>query len=115
MPPPNFQTPPVASGSGAGRGHAAVSLHAGMVPQRSTTDVDMVLHIETTMSWARGTQLLQQRGYTLQIPTNPMGAAHRFVRDHDVIDALITDHMALNCTRTSPTRGSRMRSGRRPR
>lgn len=70
------------------------ALHVGMIPQRSTTDVDIVLHIETTMSWARTTQALQQCGYRLQAPNNPKGPSHRFVRGGDVIDVLIADHAA---------------------
>ncbi|GGG71674.1 hypothetical protein GCM10011374_40500 [Kocuria dechangensis] len=70
------------------------ALHAGMIPQRSTTDVDIVLHIETTMSWARTTQALHQCGYRLQVPNNPKGPSHRFVHDGDVIDVLIADHVA---------------------
>lgn len=70
------------------------ALHAGMIPQRSTTDVDIVVHIETTMSWARTTQALHQCGYRLQRPNNPKAPSHRFVRDGDVIDVLIADHVA---------------------
>lgn len=70
------------------------AFHAGMIPQRSTTDVDIVLHIETTMSWARTTRTLHQCGYRLQAPNNPKSPSHRFVRDGDVIDVLIADHVA---------------------
>jgi hypothetical protein len=53
-----------------------------------------VLHIETTTSWTRTTQALQQRGYQLRTPSNPKGPSHRFVRNQDIIDVLIADHVA---------------------
>lgn len=71
------------------------ALHAGMTPPRSTTDVDIVLHIETdSISWARTAQALQSSGFRLLRPNNDNNPLHRYVRGDDVVDVLIADHVA---------------------
>ena len=71
------------------------ALHAGMIPQRSTTDVDIVLHIETDrISWMRTREALHSVKFTLQRPNDRKGPLHRFVRTDDLVDVLIADHVA---------------------
>lgn len=71
------------------------ALHAGMVPQRSTVDVDIVLHIETDrITWVRTSEALLSAGFGLRQPHNVKAPLHRFARTHDVIDVLIADHVA---------------------
>jgi hypothetical protein len=71
------------------------ALHAEMTPQRSTTDVDIVLHIETDqISWVRTSEALRSVGFVLQPPNDRKGPLHRFVRTDDLVDVLIADHVA---------------------
>jgi hypothetical protein len=70
------------------------ALHAGIDPPRATVDVDIVLHIETHMSWAKTAQVLQSSGYRLQEPNDRKGVTHRYLRGPDMVDVLIADHAA---------------------
>lgn len=75
------------------------ALHAGQMPPRATTDVDMVLHIETDrISWAKTCEVLQSKSYALQEPHSRTGPVHRFLRQgdlgQDVVDVLIADHVS---------------------
>lgn len=77
-----------------------VQLHAAVanVPvTRPTTDVDLVLHVETgAVSGHEVSRTLSQLGYTLQLPLQASSPAHRFVRDLDgfkeTIDVMVADH-----------------------
>lgn len=81
-------------------------IHRGIGTVRPTTDIDMVLHIETTRGVAAETaRALESLGYTLMLPADPRTeTAHRFTRKNssidvtadagDVVDVLIADHPA---------------------
>jgi hypothetical protein len=81
-------------------------VHRGIDVVRATSDVDIVLHIETTRGVATSAaSALESLGYELAPPTDPrIEIAHRFRRDTatvdllgsapDVVDVLIADHAA---------------------
>ncbi|MGO1182999.1 MAG: hypothetical protein ACTHZ5_00380 [Micrococcaceae bacterium] len=77
-----------------------VQLHAiiaGLPVIRPTTDVDMILHVETgAISGSEITNALSSLGYTLQLPLPEKAVAHRFLRTTDgpqeVVDVMIADH-----------------------
>lgn len=69
--------------------------HAGLAIQRATTDVDMVLHIETgaiTFPDAKGA--LEGLGYEIQLPFAKGRPVHRFTRGDDRVDVMVADHLA---------------------
>lgn len=64
---------------------------------RLTTDVDVVLRMETgSVSGLEVTRTLNQLGDTLQAPLKDSSPAHRFVRHHEgmkeTIDVMVADH-----------------------
>ncbi|HJX78118.1 hypothetical protein [Glutamicibacter sp.] len=77
-----------------------VQLHAAIakVPViRPTTDVDLVLHVETgAVTGPEVSRELSQLGYELQLPLRKSSPAHRFVRYSDglteTIDVMVADH-----------------------
>lgn len=80
-------------------------IHRGIGTVRPTSDIDMVLHIETTCGVAaEAARTLESLGYNLLLQTGPRSeTAHRFLRADakgdavgggDVIDVLIADHPA---------------------
>ncbi|WP_205738256.1 hypothetical protein [Glutamicibacter sp. BW77] len=77
-----------------------VQLHAAIakVPvTRPTTDVDLVLHVETgAVSGPEVSRTLSQLGYELQLPLRKSSPAHRFIRYQDgfkeTIDVMVADH-----------------------
>lgn len=82
--------------------HAAV---AGLPVSRPTSDVDIILHIETgeaTTSAVSG--VLTTLGYELQKSMNHEAPAHRFLRGKDQIDVMVADHLA---PKTVPRLGGR--------
>ncbi|MCW4466313.1 hypothetical protein OK351_12475 [Glutamicibacter sp. MNS18] len=81
-------------------GGLMVQLHAVVanLPMiRPTTDVDVVLHVETgSVSGPEVTRTLNQLGYTLQTPLSTASPAHRFIRQREgmkeSIDVMVADH-----------------------
>lgn len=78
-------------------GGLMVQLHAfnaGITTTRPTTDVDMMLHIETMPGVvAEAARQLESLGYELVPPTNQRKpVVHRFTRGTAVVDILIADH-----------------------
>lgn len=70
--------------------HAAV---AGMEVTRPTSDVDIILHVETgSVTAAELTDTLRTLGYALQTPIDDDSPAHRFVRGTEQIDVMVADH-----------------------
>ncbi|MDT9592626.1 hypothetical protein RDV89_06090 [Nocardioides zeae] len=81
------------------------AFHHGIGEVRPTSDVDMVLHVETTRGVAgEAARALESLGYELQA-VDRSASAHRFVRgdaivdlaagrDDDVVDVLVADHAA---------------------
>lgn len=64
---------------------------------RPTTDMDMVLHVETgAISGPEITRALSSLGYQLQVPLHRKAIAHRFIRtvgeQEEVVDVMIADH-----------------------
>ncbi|MFD1376745.1 hypothetical protein ACFQ4U_10470 [Micrococcus antarcticus] len=81
-------------------GGLMVQLHAAIakVPAiRPTTDVDLVLHVETgAVSGPEVSHTLSQLGYELQLPLHKDSPAHRFIRQRDglkeTVDVMVADH-----------------------
>lgn len=72
--------------------HAA---HAGLAMERVTTDVDMVLHIETgAITFPAARDALEGLGYQIQLPLGRGNAVHRFTRGDDLVDVMVADHLA---------------------
>ena len=70
--------------------HAAV---AGMEVTRPTSDVDILLHVETgSLTAGELNETLRALGYTLQTSINDDAPAHRFVRGTEQIDVMVADH-----------------------
>lgn len=74
--------------------HAAV---ANLPMMRPTTDVDMLLHVETgAVSGPEATRALARLGYTLQMPLSDSSPAHRFIREREglseSIDVMVAEH-----------------------
>lgn len=74
--------------------HSAV---ANLPMMRPTTDVDVVLHVETgSISGPEVTRTLTQLGYVLQTPLSDSSPAHRFIRQREgmkeSIDVMVADH-----------------------
>lgn len=70
--------------------HAAV---AGMEVTRPTSDVDIILHVETgSVTAGELTETLRTLGYTLQTSLKDDAPAHRFVRGTEQIDVMVADH-----------------------
>jgi hypothetical protein len=71
------------------------SLLSGISIVRPTDDLDMLLHIEIATGLpAEAARQLGRLGYALQPPLSRKAPAHRFKRDHDVIDVMAADHAA---------------------
>ncbi|MDO5619137.1 hypothetical protein [Kocuria sp.] len=90
------------SGSWTLVGGLMVQLHAhctGIHPQRATTDVDLLLHVEIGMTWSNAKSALLPAGFQQQKSLYRNAAAHRFVRvraeggEHEVVDVMIADHV----------------------
>jgi len=79
-------------------GGLMVQLHAtaaGLPVSRATTDVDMVLHIETEATTAPKMQhALRALGYEIEHSLNKDEPAHRFLRGKQQVDVMIADHTA---------------------
>lgn len=75
-----------------------VQLHAtaaGLPISRPTTDVDMVLHIETEATSApKMKHALEALGYELKPSLDNKAPAHRFLRGDQQVDVMIADHTA---------------------
>lgn len=69
------------------------AVHAEVDIPRATVDVDMILHVETFMTWQRSAAVLGSLGFVLREPLARKGPAHRFLRGDDVIDVLVADHV----------------------
>ncbi len=76
------------------------ALRAGILPPRTTVDVDLLLHLETPSgSWPGVTRELGRVGYSLRRSLDTGTPSHRFVRvptnptgTHDQVDVLVADH-----------------------
>lgn len=69
--------------------------HAGLAIQRATTDVDMVLHIETgAITFPDARSALEGLGYEIHLPGRRRNPVHRFVRWDDRVDVMVADHLA---------------------
>lgn len=67
--------------------------HAGLAANRATTDIDMVLHIETgAITFPAARDSLESLNYKIQFPTGK-GPIHRFTRGDDVIDVMVADRL----------------------
>ncbi|MHA7269520.1 hypothetical protein [Arthrobacter sp. HLT1-20] len=79
-------------------GGLMVQLHAtaaGLPVSRATTDVDMVLHIETEATTAPKMQhALGALGYAIEQSLDKDAPAHRFLRGKQQVDVMIADHTA---------------------
>ncbi|WP_245933735.1 hypothetical protein [Arthrobacter livingstonensis] len=79
-------------------GGLMVQLHAtaaGLAITRPTSDVDIVLHIETgATTSAKVTHRLIRLGYHLELSLDANAVAHRFRRGDDQIEVMIADHPA---------------------
>ncbi|RBM02949.1 hypothetical protein C1H84_05870 [Glutamicibacter soli] len=77
-----------------------VQLHAAIanVPlNRPTTDVDLVLHVETgSVTGPEVSRTLSQLGYELQLPVHKDSPSHRFTRQRnglvETVDVMVADH-----------------------
>ncbi|MBB2997670.1 hypothetical protein [Paeniglutamicibacter cryotolerans] len=70
--------------------HAAV---AGMEVTRPTSDVDIILHVETgSVTASELNETLHTLGYSLQASIDNGAPAHRFVRGAEQIDVMVADH-----------------------
>lgn len=69
--------------------------HAGFAIQRATTDIDMVLHIETgIITFPDAKAALGGLGYEMQLPVGKNNPVHRFTRADDRVDVMVADHLA---------------------
>jgi hypothetical protein len=69
--------------------------HAGLDIQRATTDVDMILHIETgAITFPAAREALEGLRYELELPLGKDNPIHRFMRDDDRVDVMVADHLA---------------------
>lgn len=69
--------------------------HAGLAIQRVTTDIDMVLHIETgVITFPAARDALEGIGYEIQLPFARGNPVHRFTRGDDRVDVMVADHLA---------------------
>lgn len=79
-------------------GGLMVQLHAtaaGLPVSRATTDVDMVLHIETEATTApKMHHALRALGYEIEHSIDKDAPAHRFLRGNQQVDVMIADHTA---------------------
>lgn len=79
-------------------GGLMVQLHsarASLAVTRPTTDVDIVLHLETPATTVPQVQgVLAGMGYTLQTSIDPSAPAHRFVRGNEQVDVMVADRVA---------------------
>lgn len=71
------------------------ALRAGVPHQRATSDVDVLLHIETgATTYRSAARLLIQAGFEETRALHKDAAQHRFIRGREVIDVLVADHVA---------------------
>ncbi|WP_223934993.1 hypothetical protein [Arthrobacter sp. StoSoilB5] len=71
--------------------HSAV---AGLTVSRPTTDVDIVLHMETgAATMPRVASVLRSLGYVLMQSINGDSPAHRFLRGNEQLDVMVADHL----------------------
>jgi hypothetical protein len=69
--------------------------HAGLAIQRATTDIDMVLHIETgAITFPDAKYALEGLDYEMQLPLTKGSPVHRFTRGDDCVDVMVADHLA---------------------
>ena len=97
-------------------GGLMVQLHAtaaGLPVSRATTDVDMVLHIETEATTApKMQQALGALGYEIEHSIDKGAPAHRFLRGKQQVDVMIADHTApRNITRMAGREPFRIEGG----
>lgn len=72
--------------------HSAV---AGLTVSRPTTDVDIVLHVETgAAAMPAVTLVLRSLGYEFKASISRNTPAHRFVRGNEQIDVMVADHLS---------------------
>ncbi len=80
------------------RAHGSVACRpcrAGLAIQRTTRDIDMVLHIETgAITFPDARDALRGLGYEIQLPFGKRSPVHRFTRGGDVVDVMVADHLA---------------------
>jgi hypothetical protein len=70
--------------------HAAV---AGMEVTRPTSDVDIILHVETgSVTASEVSETFRELGYRLLTSINDDAPAHRFIRGTEQIDVMVADH-----------------------
>jgi hypothetical protein len=68
--------------------------HAGLAIERVTTDIDMVLHIETgAITFPAARDALEGLGYEIQFPVGRGNPIHRFTRGDDRVDVMVADHL----------------------
>lgn len=71
------------------------ALHAGLEPIRATTDIGLILHIETDRaSWRQVSRELEDLGYAVRRSLDAETPVHRFVRGVQIVDVLVADHVA---------------------
>lgn len=79
-------------------GGLMVQLHAvvaGVAFSRSTSDVDIVVHVETGATTLRSVERkLDDLGYVVSESVDAAAPAHRFIRGADQLDVMIADHVA---------------------
>jgi hypothetical protein len=69
--------------------------HAGLDIQRATTDVDMILHIDTgAITFPAAREALEGLGYGIELPLGKGNPVHRFTRGDDRVDVMVADHLA---------------------
>lgn len=68
--------------------------HAGLAVPRATTDVDMVLHIETgAITFPAARAALESLGYQIQLPAGKGNPVHRLTRGDDRVDVMAADRI----------------------
>lgn len=67
--------------------------HAGLAVPRATTDIDMVLHIETgAITFPDAKAALEGLDYKIKFPAG-RGPVHRFERGDDLVDVMVADRL----------------------
>lgn len=77
-------------------GGLMVQVHAARIGMRHrpTSDIDIVLHIETNaINYSSARDRLERIGFSLVCPSRPTGLACRFERGTDVVDMMVSDHL----------------------
>jgi hypothetical protein len=68
--------------------------HAGLPMERATSDIDMVLHVETgAITFPSARQALESLGYEMQVPNADDSPIHRFIRRRDRVDVMVADRL----------------------